>query len=296
MPEPAMEPPAAPTLSQRGDTTVPAWWPAIAIATGLSLILVTIALVTYGKPLAEKTLIALAMPVGAIWLLTTGRLVQMLALRRLSQCKMVLGLWLILSICGTAPLQRWLTYWLENSVQAYEPHRDGDLDAIVVLGGGTSSGPWRAQAGCAGDRVLMAAQLYLQGHAQQLITTGEATPGVSRTMVSPADHTVEIWTSLGIPRSAILTIGGRNTAGEMANLKRIWPEIAGERVGLLTSANHLPRAMRLARSQQLDVIPVAANVKWLPEPWGLLDFIPQAGNFTELAASQHELMAYLVKR
>lgn len=274
----------------------PPWWPALAIAAGIGLVLAGIAFATYGKPLTEKTITALAMPVGAIWLVTTGRLVQMLLLRRPHQSKMALGLWLVLSICGTRPLQSSLTHWLESSVSAYEPSRDGNLDVLVVLGGGTSSGPWRAQAGNAGDRVLMAAQLYHQGHVQQLVTTGEAMPGVSKTMISPAEQTVEIWTSLGIPSSAIMTLGGQNTSAELANLKRSWPQLADKRVGLLTSAIHLPRAMRLARAQELDFIPVAANVKWSPEPLGLLDFIPQAGNLNELAAAQHEVMAYFVRR
>jgi uncharacterized SAM-binding protein YcdF (DUF218 family) len=115
-------------------------------------------------------------------------------------------------------------------------------------------------------------------------------------MISPAAQTIEIWTSLGIPRDAIMTLGGQNTAAELAELKRIGPQLAGKRVGLLTSGDHLPRAMRLARAQELELVPVAANVKWSPEPWNLLDFIPQAGNLAQLAALQHEIMASFVRR
>lgn len=296
MASPTTEPTEVSQASSLRVAVAPAWWPALAVAAGIGLLLAGIAFATYGKPLAEKTITALAMPVGGIWLLATGRLVQMLALGRLRDSAATVALWLVLSICGTRPLQSTLTHWLESSVTSYQPSRDGDLDALVVLGGGTTNGPWRAQAGSAGDRVLMAAQLYHQGHARQLITTGEATPGVSKTMISPADQTVEIWTGLGIPRANIMTLGGQNTAAEMANLKSIWEELEGKRVGLLTSALHLPRAMRLARAQGLELVPVAANVKWSPEPFGLLDFIPQAGNFADLAAAQHELMAYLVRR
>ncbi len=58
--------------------------------------------------------------------------------------------------------------------------------------------------------------------------------------------TVEIWTKLGIDSAAIRSIGGRNTFEEMQQVKEIWSELPGKKVGLLTSALHLPRAVRLA--------------------------------------------------
>ena len=250
----------------------------------------------HGKPLAEKTAIALVMPVGGVWLLTTGRLLHLLSRRRISDGKMLLLFWLLLMACATAPLPESINGWLESSVEAYNPTREPALDVAIVLGGGTTQGEWRAQAGRAGDRVLIAAELFHLGYARQLVTTGQATPGVSRNLNDPSDQTIEIWTSLDIPRSAIVKLGGRNTSEEIAQVKEAWPQWAGQRVGLITSANHLPRAMRLARAQGLDLIPVAAEVSWSQGSWTLLDFIPSAGNLASLAGSQHEIMAYVAKR
>lgn len=273
------------------------WWPALAIAAALALLLVAFGYATYGKPLAEKTMTALVMPLGMLWLVCSGRIAQ-LAFSRGPRAGLIplIALWLVISVCGTRPLPRLVTRWLETSVSTYEPGRDGALDVIVVLGGGTSAGHWRAQASGAGDRLVMAAELYHQGFTKKLITTGRFTEGVSDAAPNPADQTVEIWTRLAIPLEAIQKLGGRNTSEEMIELKRIWPALAGQRVGLLTSANHLPRAVRLAKAQGLDVVPIAADVRTAIDDWGLLHFLPQAGNLAELSSSQHEIMAAFVSR
>ena len=279
-----------------GSTRWHAWWPAFLIAACLAALLVSVGWITHGKPLAEKTLIALSMPMGVIWLIATGRLLQSLISGSYRNSKMLLGFWLLLMICGTRPLPGWLARYVEGDVVSYDPQHDGPLDVVVVLGGGTSQGPARAQVNGAGDRVVLAAELFHQGLTKQLVTTGEATPGVSAILISPSDQTVEIWTKLGIPRQAIETIGGRNTSEELARLAELKPQLAGPRIGLLTSALHLPRAMRLAGKQHLEVLPIAADQRLHDSPWTLLDFIPSAGRFADLGSCQHELMAKIVGR
>lgn len=272
------------------------WWPALVLALAFGLFLVVMSWLTLGKPVAEKTATLLVMPIGILWLITSGRCAQLAMRGRLFRSKMLLALWSFLYVGGTSPLNIVLAQWLERQEKTYNPATDAPLDIVVVLGGGTSQGDWRAQASSAGDRIVMAAELYHQKLTRRLLTTGEATAGVSRNMVDPTVQTIEIWTKLGIPRDAILTIGGRNTFEEVSNLKKIWPELGVARVGLLTSAGHLPRAMRLARSQQLPAIPVAANVGGPMDSMGWLDFLPHAGNFQSLASKQHEIMAYFVNR
>ena len=194
------------------------------------------------------------------------------------------------------PFAAWCIRRLESSVEAYRPERDGQLVAVVVLGGGTHQGPWRAELSSAGDRVMYAAQLYLQNHTLQLITTGDATPGISRDKSSPRQHTIELWTQLKIPEDAIGTLNGQNTMQELQSLKNIFDQFRGGRVGILTSAMHLPRAMRLAKALGLDVVPLSADHMDSSEPFTHLDFIPSAGPLNQLAACQHEFMAWIVGR
>lgn len=268
-----------------------AWWPSFAIAFAIVILLVVTSGLTLGKPVAERTATVLVMPIGLVWLIITGRCVHLALRGQLMRSKMLVALWIVLYVGGTTPLNLVTAKWLEGREKTYDPATDSPLDIVVVLGGGTSQGKWRAQASSAGDRLVMAAELYHQQLTRRLVTTGEATVGVSQNLIDPTVHSIEIWTKLGIPREAILTIGGRNTSEEISNLKKIWPELNGQRVGLLTSASHIPRAMRLARSQGLPVIAVAANESGPKDSLGMLDFLPQAVNFHSLAAKQHEIMA-----
>lgn len=277
-------------------TVVPAWWPAFVLAGTLAFSLVTLAYVLHGKPLAEKTLTTLVMPVGAFWLLLSGRILQRLACRPRVGVVPLLLIWLGLMVLGTRPIPRLLTRSIESSVQTYDPSRDAPLDLVVVLGGGTSQGHWRPQASGVGDRLVMAAELYHQGLTKELITTGQITEGVSDLVPDPSEQTRIIWTKLNIPPNVIRKIGGRNTYEEMQNLKKIWPELAGKRIGILTSALHLPRAVRLSRAQGLEMTPIAADVRTAVDDWGLLNFIPSAGNFCDLGSAQHEIMAAWVSR
>jgi uncharacterized SAM-binding protein YcdF (DUF218 family) len=196
----------------------------------------------------------------------------------------------------TSPFAAWCVQRLESSVEAYRPERDGQVAALIVLGGGTHQGPWRAELSTAGDRVAYAAQLYLQNHTQRLITTGDATPGISRDTSSPREHTIELWTQLKIPEEAIGSLQGQNTFQELQSLKQIYDQFHGGRVGILTSAMHLPRAMRLAKAQGLEVVPLAADHIASSQPFTYLDFIPSAGPLNLLAACQHEFMAWLAGR
>ncbi len=275
-----------------------------------------------GKGLAEKATIRLVQPVGVCWLLFSGwcievsyvRLRKMLASRaglsrreasspiasttvpELLRLAIPPLAWLLFMVFTTTPLCSWCVAYLESGVESYRPESGEPLAAVVVLGGGTHQGPWRAEVAGAGDRVLYAAEIFHQGYAKRLITTGEAMPGVSRDATSPSQHTKEIWTKLNIPEAAIGTLKGQNTYQEMQDLKQHWSEFEGGRVGLLTSALHLPRAMRLARAQGLEVLPIAADHAANDAPLNYLDFIPSAGPLCQLAACQHELMAWLVKR
>lgn len=258
--------------------------------------LATVGYVMHGKPLAEKTLTTLVMPVGLFWVLLTSRLLQLL-IRGPRTGTVALALtWLTLMTLATRPLPRLIIRSIEASVQTYNPETDGPLDLVVVLGGGTSQGHWRPQASGAGDRIVMAAELYHQGYTKELITTGQVTAGVSDLAPDPSEQTRIIWTKLSIDPASIRKIGGRNTYEEMQQLKQIWPELAGKRVGLLTSALHLPRAVRLAKAQGLELTPIAADVRTAVDDWGLLNFIPSAGNFCDLSSAQHELMAAWVSR
>ncbi len=273
----------------------------LSTAAALVFALVLISILFAGKSGAEKTLIRLMQPIGAGWICLTAWCIQQTLLNGqlfngLRRSMLPWSAWLIVMVLSTSPFAAWCLNRLESSVESYQPERDGKLAAVVVLGGATRQGPTRAELAGAGDRVLYAAQLYHQGLTPRLITTGDATPGISRDMTSPREHTIEIWTKLNIPLDAIGSLQGQNTYQEMQSLKAIVDQFNGGRVGVLTSALHLPRAIRLASSLGVEVVPLAANHESSDEPFTFLDFIPSAGPLNQLAACQHEFMAWFVGR
>ena len=272
------------------------WQRLLLNAAVLAILLVTIGVFAAGKSGAEKTIVRLSQPIGFGWLLFTAYCLQ---LTLVSCVRMAMAPWLIwfaMMVLTTSPFSEWCVYRLESSVEAYRPDRDGPLAAVVVLGGGTHQGPWRAELSCAGDRIMYATQLYLQNQTRKLITTGDATTGISRDTTSPREHTTELWTQLKIPKVAIHGLQGKNTYQEIQSLKKVIDQYKGDRVGILTSALHLPRAMRLAKAAGLDVVPLAADHLASSQPFSYLDFIPSAAPLNQLAACQNEIMAWFAGR
>ena len=262
----------------------------------LAVLLVSIGVFAAGKSGAEKTLVRLSQPIGFGWLLFTAYCLQLTLVSSVRTAMAPWLIWFAMMVLTTSPFAEWCIYRLESSVEAYRPDRDGPLAAVVVLGGGTHQGPWRAELSCAGDRIVYATQIYLQNQARKLVTTGDATTGISRDTTSPREHTSELWTQLKIPDEAIDGLQGKNTYQEIQSLKQVIDRYRGGRVGILTSALHLPRAMRLAKAAGLDVVPLAADHLASSQPFTYLDFIPSATPLNQLAACQNEFMAWFVGR
>lgn len=248
-----------------------------------------------GKAGIEKTLSELCYPVGYAWLLASASaLFQLLFGNKRMGSVLALAAALIW-ISGTRFVPDWMTGQLENSVEnVFDPATDSPLDVLVVLGGGTRLHDTRAQAGSSGDRVVLAAQLFHSGQAKRLVTTGRVTGGLNHETADLGQQTIEIWTRLGIPRDKIDTLPGMNTYEEVQAVKGLPESVHSQRLGILTSALHLPRAMRLAKAAGFEPIPVAADYRVTSHPRTSL--IPSADNVLRMQAAQHEFMAYFLGR
>ncbi len=289
-------PPSAPLVNKVTPAAVLSWSLIAAVT------LCALGAMLDGKTGLEKMVTALTLPVQVAWLLCTGWLLASLrrSLGKLAQGRAWLwpGLtWGVFTVCGTPMLGDVCFRYVESLETTFQPGVDAPLDALIVLGGGTSQGPHRAEVDDAGDRVLYAAQLYLQGHTRALITTGSTLPSL-QALSTPAQQTTEIWTKLNIPNQAIRRFDGLNTHGEMHSIRLHMGELGpAARVGLLTSAWHLPRAMRLSRAAGLTgLIPVAADHRTQMERRLLAHCLPSASNFNRLELIQREWLAWFVAR
>ena len=112
----------------------------------------------------------------------------------------------------------------------------------------------------------------------------------------PYEEATLLLEELGVAPQEILKLNGINTSEEMENLKK-WTDVnPGKRIGLLTSAWHLPRAVRLAKAQGIEVEPIAAGFysqPYAPDP-GIV--VPNEYNLIITASAAKEYLARLVGR
>jgi uncharacterized SAM-binding protein YcdF (DUF218 family) len=148
----------------------------------------------------------------------------------------------------------------------------------------------------AGDRVLVGARLFLDGHTPCLVTSGSRAANAAHYARSPCDETKAIWMDLGIPESKIVTLPGENTEDEMQSLRRLVDGRGWDRVGLVTSAWHLPRALNLARRHGLQLTPLPADFRGvLPSP-SMPYLAPQADALANSTLALNEIRRYFRDR
>lgn len=248
-----------------------------------------------GRPMVERFLKQLIAPVGVVWV-GLGLLSYFSLVRRAPWPACAgLVLWVTLTVGGNLFVRQWMVRAVEAQYFQTDIDSLGNFDAVVVLGGGTNSTPaGKPQLVGGGDRVLMGAQLYHSGQAAHLVATGRQSLKTSAAELDRSQETRLIWMALRIPEDAITTLGGGNTYEELQSLTQ-WlraryptPDAAPPRVGLVTSAWHLPRATRLAQTLGLEVVPIPCDFLWRryePDPSII---VPSADNLAVTAKVLYE--------
>lgn len=225
--------------------------------------------ITQDRNVVEKIGTALTMPSGMLWVLLMTLTIQLWLRHRrnpggqpgvipATMC------FLLYSVAGSGFVTEGLARVLESDYVAIQPLEEESFDVVIVLGGGGSTGAnGRQQGNSSGDRMILAAQLYHQHITKQFICTGQRIQSMNAGGIDPAKTSREILLRLGVPDSAIEMMGGRNTSEEMKELATRFGE-SKTRIGLLTSAWHLPRAMRLAENHGLNPSPLPADFRSSP--------------------------------
>jgi uncharacterized SAM-binding protein YcdF (DUF218 family) len=260
-------------------------WPQAMLATS-ALFVVTPVAATYawqGKASMEKLLTAMAQPFFLLMLclILVAMILSWRGQRSMSRL-LLLGtaaLW-----CASCPMLvgRLQQMW-ESQIAVPDLSRMEPLDCVVVLGGGCGVGPNdRPQLGESGDRVIVAARLFHLGLTKKLVATGDPLEvhGVEKpTSPDASEITRTLWVELGIPNASIDEIGGQNTSSEMKALSDrpdLWND---RRCGLVTSAFHMPRALRLAKRNGMEtLIPIGSDFRTVQkdQPWLVEDIMPNA--------------------
>ena len=227
---------------------------------------------------AQKILGRLVMPAGLLaQLLLFGLALDVLDRRALRAAVSALGLGLLV---GSASLAMGTA--LIGELEAEVPDDPGgSFDAVFVLGGGTAQAPdGSPELGAAGDRVRLGAALFHRGRTPVLIASGRTHDALGERNL--AAETRDLWTEMGIPASAVRTLPEPvNTRTEVAAYAALSQAEGWTRIGLVSSAAHLPRVAAQAERVGLEgAVLLAADHRrgagrrpsalwWIPSGGGL---------------------------
>lgn len=263
---------------------------------GAAAVLFAIGALLPGAFFASKWLGSLLMPPGLVWLALLTGTAWALARRHA-------GRWAIAALLAAfwVTSNGWLGAWMLRRLEApfRGPLAEGPFDAVAVLGGGTSTRPdGTPQGSPSGDRILTAARLHHRGATARLVTTGTAVEGLFTTETfSLAHHTAVLLGELGVPEAEIVELEGpRNTKEEIEALAALCRARGWGRVGLVTSAWHLRRAMVHARRVGLDVTPIAADFRGGRPLPNALELLPSAEGMVRTRVALWELLGVLAGR
>lgn len=171
--------------------------------------------------------------------------------------------WLALLLLSLQPVADRLLKPIESR---YPTWRGGPpVEDIVVLGGGYTWNPeWAPSSNLINNslpRVAEGVRLWLANPGSRMIFTGYSAP---TNPVTTAEAGARVAESLGVPRSAIITLDSpRDTEEEAAAVA----QLLGDKPFLLvSSASHLPRAMIFFQRQGLHPIAAPANQLAITSP------------------------------
>ena len=245
----------------------------------------------------SKLIGMLCMPTGLLWL---GLFLAMLwAFRRRQRG---LGLFLAFlflgfGLAGNPQVGALLMARLESAIPLL-PKDAAPLEAVFVLGGGSQvDDRGRPFLNASGDRILEAARLWHAGRAKCLVASGTSEDARTGRRDLGAE-TCAIWRSLGVPSSAVRKLEGPCfiTRDEVQAYRRLQAQEGWQRVGLLSSAWHLPRAMALARKAGLKVLPIPSDAQGRIPRFQLWHLVPQEEGVQKTQLACWERLGRLVGR
>jgi len=237
------------------------------------------------------------MPAGIIWLGLAAVAAALWRRRERRPALVVTALWALYSLAGNALAGDSMLSLLERPYARIDPLRQGRFDAVLVLGGGaTAHDDGTASLTAVGQRVVLAVEMYRAGLVGTLDTSGPTRRLSRGRMASDPAATVQIWADLGVPveRTAKLE-GTLTTSDEIPAFAALVRAHGWRRVGVISSAWHLRRAMRLAARVGLGASPLPAGrnedhafaPRWL---------VPQEAGFREVQCACWEVLGMLAGR
>lgn len=272
-----------------------AWWIGVASAL-LAGVGIIVGLVS--DIMAQKALALLLMPAGLAWMLLIAVTVSAWRVGPRALAWLATAALLVFTLAGSPWLGNALIASLERRIPPLALEQLEPFDAICVLGGGTevsdADGPSLSKAG---DRIALAARLWHAGKTKVVVVSGNSIAGMERERDLRQESTV-LLRGLGVDPRAIMHIpqGAVNTTQEITAYAALSRDQSWRRVGLVSSAWHLPRALRLCEAAQFDVVPLGADRRGRFRGWSPYWLIPQDHGFDRVQSACWEYLGMIARR
>ena len=171
---------------------------------------------------------------------------------------------------------------LEQNYRPTTPNETARADTVIVLSGMVTliekNDGIHYEFSEAVDRIFAGINLLKIGKAQKIILTRGKLPW---SVGDPeGEFLAEFIQSQGInPNRILLSEIVQNTNDEAKAISRMLPK--DSEVILVTSAFHMPRAVKVFQNQNLKVIPYAVDFRSSAQEINIIDFLPQASAFKD---------------
>lgn len=177
---------------------------------------------------------------------------------------------------------------------------------IVLLTGDTSPANPPRPLPLTGERSFYAAHLYHQGAAPRILVSGGNVQFTTRETIPSAATVAEVLQMLDVPsRDILLEPNSQNTAENARFTRAILEPMGIRQILLITSAQHMPRAVGLFRAEGFEVIPMPTGYQvterdwetlWHPPTFAafLLNLLPTAENLADTTGALREYLGLWV--
>ena len=181
---------------------------------------------------------------------------------------------------------------LEQNYRPTTPNETARADTVIVLSGMVTliekNDGIHYEFSEAVDRIFAGINLLKIGKAQKIILTRGKLPW--SVGVPEGEFLAEFIQSQGInPNRILLSEIVQNTNDEAKAISRMLPK--NSEVILVTSAFHMPRAVKVFQNQNLKVIPYAVDFRSSVKEINIIDFLPQASAFKDSNFYFREIIA-----
>jgi uncharacterized SAM-binding protein YcdF (DUF218 family) len=168
----------------------------------------------------------------------------------------------------------------------------------IILGGGMMRSGEGYRTGETADRFIQPLLLYKKGLVKKLIITGGNVniKGLKIDDTQESRKVKEVLIAMGVAEKDIYVEGeARNTHENAEYTKQMLKPFLAEKMLLVTSAMHMPRAKACYLKEGFLVDDYPADIKKKDTPSGILDlFIPQERNLTKFAELIREIAGYVI--